>query len=176
MQKVIKYTIFKTKWGYFGLAGTEFALCRTHLPEPEHEKVKSQLLKNLSSINRASNIECNKRLFKAIQEQIIAYFEGTCVNFSPALPLILDGFSDFARQVLATCRNIEFGRTISYGQLAKMAGRPGSARAVGGVMAKNPLPLLIPCHRIIRSDGKIGGFYATGGTTLKKRLLLHEKR
>ena len=165
MQKVIKYVIFKTKWGYFGLAGTEYVLCRTQLPGPKPEKIKSLLLKSF----RHSQLD--KTFFKTLQEQIATYFEGACVNFSRDVPLGLDGFSSFGISVLTACRGIEFGQTITYGQLAKKSGRPAASRAVGSVLAKNPLPLIIPCHRIIRSDGKLGGFSARGGITLKKRML-----
>ncbi|MFH1883865.1 MAG: methylated-DNA--[protein]-cysteine S-methyltransferase [Planctomycetota bacterium] len=175
MQKVIKCVVFKTKWGYFGLAGTEYALYRTQLPGPKPEKIKSILLKNLPIPNRVSSIEFDKTFFRPLQEQIAAYFEGACVNFSRDIPLALDGLSSFGISVLTTCRDIEFGQTITYGRLAKKSGRPNASRAVGSVLAKNPLPLLIPCHRVIRSDGKLGGFSAPGGTNLKKRLLLHEK-
>jgi len=181
MQKVIKYAIFKTKWGYFGLAGTEKGLLRTHLPLPDAEKVKYQLLRNSSLVNgessiehRVSRIEFDRTLFNTLQKQIIAYFEGTYVNFDPNIPIVLDGFSTFARRVLTACRNIGFGQTISYGQLAQKIRRPAAARAVGRVMANNPLPLIIPCHRVIRSDGRIGGFSAQGGTKLKNRLLQFE--
>jgi len=178
MQKTIKYTIFNTKWGYFGLAGTAHALCRTQLPGLKPEKIKSLLLTNLlapnqdSSIkNRDSRIEFDKTYFKTLQEQITAYFEGSCVNFSPDIPLILDGFSSFGTSVLKTCREITFGQTITYGQLAKKSGRSNASRAVGNALARNPLPLIIPCHRVVRSDGKLGGFSAPGGTALKKRML-----
>ncbi|HUU18972.1 MAG TPA: methylated-DNA--[protein]-cysteine S-methyltransferase [Sedimentisphaerales bacterium] len=169
MQKVIKYTIFKTKWGYFGLAGTEHALCRTQLPGPKPEKIKSMLLKNFR------HPQLDKTFLRTLQEQITAYFEGAYINFSRDVPLVLDGFSSFGISVLTACRTIEFGQMITYGQLAKKSGRPNASRAVGSTLAKNPLPLIIPCHRIIRSDGKLGGFSALGGVNLKKRLLLHEK-
>ena len=170
MQKVIKYVIFKTKWGYFGFAGTEYGLCRTQLPGPKSEKIESLLLKNLPVAR------LDKTFFKTLQEQITAYFEGTYINFNWDTPLALDGFSSFGISVLTTCRVIEFGQTISYGQLAKKSGRPNASRAVGSALAKNPLPLLIPCHRIIRSDGKLGGFSATGGVTLKKKMLELERK
>jgi len=165
MQKVIKYVIFKTKWGYFGLAGTEYALCRTQLPGPKPEKIKSLLLKNFH------NPQLDKTFLRTLQEQITAYFEGVCMNFSRDVPLALEGFSSFGISVLDACRAIEFGQTITYGQLAKKSGRPAASRAVGSVLAKNPLPLIIPCHRVIRSNGKLGGFSAPGGVTLKKRML-----
>ncbi|MHC4604503.1 MAG: methylated-DNA--[protein]-cysteine S-methyltransferase, partial [Planctomycetota bacterium] len=162
MQKALKYTIFKTKWGYFGLAGTEYGLCRTHLPGPEPEKIKSQLLKNSALLNRVSRIEFDKIFFKATQERIAAYFDGAYVNLRN-ISIVLDGFSFFVTSVLTACRNIGFGQTISYSGLAKKLGQPAAARAVGAALAKNPLPLIIPCHRVVRRDGKIGGFSATGG-------------
>ncbi len=170
MQKVTRYTIFKTKWGYFGLAGTELGLLRTCLPGPEFGKIKSQLLENLCAARY------DKALFKVLREQITAYFDAAYVNFDKDIPIILDGFGLFAMQVLDACRDIGFGETISYAGLAEKIGRVGAARAVGGALAKNPLPLIVPCHRVVRSDGKIGGFSAAGGITLKKRMLLHEQQ
>jgi methylated-DNA-[protein]-cysteine S-methyltransferase len=168
MKKEAKYTIFNTKWGYFGLAGTDSGLCRTQLPGANREKIKSLLLKNLPSC------QFDKNFLKPLQEQIAAYFEGTCVKFDSNIPLFLNGFSPFGTSVLAACRNIGFGQTTTYGQLAKKSCSPNASRAAGSVLAKNPLPLIIPCHRIIRNDGKLGGFTSPGGITLKKRLLSHE--
>ena len=170
MQKVIKYTIFKTKWGYFGLAGTEYGLCRTQLPGPNSEKIKSLLLKNMPAA------QFDKTFFKVLAEQITAYFEGAHVNFGRDIPLVLDGLSSFSISVLTACRDIELGQTITYGRLAKKSGRPNASRAVGSALAKNPLPLIIPCHRVVRSDGKLGGFSAPGGVTLKKKMLELERK
>ena len=169
MQKTIRYTVFRTKWGYFGLASTEKGLLRTHLPLPKPQSVKRRLLKGLPAPRY------DRTLFNTLQKQIIAYFEGTYVDFDPDIPIVLDGFSQFAIRVLTACRKISFGQTISYGRLAKKARSPAAARAVGHVMADNPLPLIIPCHRVIRSDGRIGGFSAPGGTKLKTRLLQLER-
>jgi len=187
MQKVIKYTIFKTKLGYFGLAGTtrlsstlrlrpeesssksEYGLLRTCLPLSNLESTKSRLLTTLE----APRFE--KRLFKTVQDQITAYFEGTCANFSPDIPIVLDGLGLFARRVLTACRCIKFGQVVTYSALAKKLGRPAAARAVGNALAKNPLPLIIPCHRVIRSDGQFGGFSAPGGMGTKAMLLKHEQ-
>lgn len=169
MQKAIKYTIFKTKWGYFGLFGTEYALCRTQLPGPKPEKIKSLLLRNMPSA------KFDKRFFRPLQEQINNYFQGAYVDFRN-IPIELVGLSSFFSSVLTACRNVGFGRTITYAGLARKLNRPAAARAVGNALAKNPLPLIIPCHRIVRSDGKIGGFSAAGGTDLKEKLLQHEKK
>ena len=170
MQKVAKYVIFQTKWGRFGLAGTESALCRTCLPGPKPGRIKSQLLKNLPAA------QFDKTFFKTLQEQIIAYFEGARIDFSPDIPVLLDGFSTFGRSVLTTCRKIKPGRTITYGALAKKIGRPAASRAVGSTLAKNPLPLIIPCHRVLRTDGGLGGFSAPGGIVLKEKMLELERQ
>ena len=170
MQKVRKYVIFKTKWGYFGLAGTESGLCRTQLPGPDPKKIESRLLKNFPGA------QFDETFFKILQERIASYFEGSCVNFSPDIPVVLDGFGSFSSKVLTACRKIEFGQRISYCGLAAKAGRPAASRAVGNALAKNPLPLIIPCHRVLRTDGKMGGFSAPGGITYKKRLLALEQK
>lgn len=165
MQKVTKYVVFETKWGYFGLAGTESGLCRTYLPGPGLATIKSQLLEDFPGAR------LDRTFWQALQEQIAAYFEGARVDFSPNVPLVLDGVGDFSRCVLTACRNVQFGQVITYRELARKSGRPAASRAVGGALARNPLPLIIPCHRIIRADGKLGGFSAPGGIKLKQRML-----
>lgn len=170
MEKTLKYVIFKTKWGYFGMAGNESALYRTQLPETEYKKIESRLLKNLP------DAQFDKTYFKMLQKQIAAYFEGSCINFNSNLPIILDGLGVFSQKVLTTCRKIEFGQKISYAGLAKKAGRPAASRAVGNALAKNPLPLIIPCHRVLRTDGTMGGFSAPGGISLKRKMLTLEQK
>jgi methylated-DNA-[protein]-cysteine S-methyltransferase len=165
----MKYVIFRTKWGYFGLAGNESGLCRTQLPLPEREKIETLILKNLPEA------EFDKSYVKNTQEQIIAYFEGNHINFGPEIAVSVNGLQGFSNRVLTACRTIGFGQQITYAGLAKKLKSPAASRAVGNALAKNPLPLIIPCHRVIRSDGKLGGFSAPGGIGLKKRLLQHEK-
>ncbi len=170
MQKVIKYSVFRTKWGFFGLAGTESVLYRTHLPGPEQEKIRCRLIQGFTQP------VYNKNYFKLIQEQIAAYFEGCWIDFASDIPVAIDYLGQFSRQVLHTCMSVEFGRTVTYSGLAEASGRPAASRAVGNILAKNPLPLVIPCHRVVRIDGGIGGFTAPGGTALKIRLLEHEQQ
>jgi methylated-DNA-[protein]-cysteine S-methyltransferase len=161
----VYYTIFNTEWGCFGLAATEDGLIRTHLPIPNHEKVKVNLLKNFPAARY------NQQLFNTLQRQIIAYFKGVRINFSADVPLVLDGLSPFAQRVLTACRKIQFGQTVSYLGLAKKIRCPAGSRAVAGALARNPLPLIIPCHRVICSNGSLGGFSASGGVNLKKKML-----
>jgi methylated-DNA-[protein]-cysteine S-methyltransferase len=185
MQKTIKYTIFKTRWGYFGLAATNNGLLRTCLPLSNPEKVKRWILTSFvgrvpsiefrasrvhRSFGEGGSIEFDNDLFRQVQERITAYLEGARVDFRD-VPVVLYGFGLFTKRVLTACRDIGFGRIVTYSRLAEMAGKPGAARAVGGVMAKNPLPLIIPCHRVICADGSMGGFSAMGGVNLKKKML-----
>ena len=161
----LKYAVFNTEWGFLGLIGTENLLLRTHLPISNRKKLESRLLKNLESAR------FDPDYLVSLQQQITSYFEGNYVNFNGSVRLGLDNFTPFTQAVLRACRKIKFGQTTTYGQLAQQSSHPKAARAIGQAMAKNPLPLIIPCHRIIRSDGKCGGFSASGGIKLKQRLL-----
>ena len=82
--------------------------------------------------------------------------------------------TDFENKVWNEIIKIPFGKTITYKQIAENIGRPNSARAVANACGKNPHPIKIPCHRVIRSDGKLGGYSAPGGTAAKRRLLKEE--
>lgn len=87
------------------------------------------------------------------------------------IPVALNDATPFQRRVLQQCRRIRYGQTITYGQLAVKAGYPQAARAVGGVMARNRVPLMIPCHRVVGSSGTLRGYSGCGGTAMKRRLL-----
>ncbi len=83
--------------------------------------------------------------------------------------------TDFQHDVWKALIKIPYGETCTYAQVAKMSGHPNAVRAVANAIGKNPLPPIIPCHRVIRSDGKIGGYSAKGGIAAKRRLLSKEK-
>jgi methylated-DNA-[protein]-cysteine S-methyltransferase len=88
-----------------------------------------------------------------------------------AVPLDLGKAQPFDRRVYEAARSIQPGSTRTYGELAAEVGEPGEARAVGAAMARNPVPLVIPCHRVVAADGRLGGFSAPGGVATKRRLL-----
>lgn len=108
-------------------------------------------------------------LFDLASQQLEEYFSGIRKEFS--LPLDCRGFSTFQAAVLQACAAIPYGSTKTYGQLAANVGKPKAARAVGLVMAGNPLPIIIPCHRVIGSDRKLRGYAAPGGLETKTWLL-----
>jgi methylated-DNA-[protein]-cysteine S-methyltransferase len=168
MTNAVKYTIFKTRWGYFGLAADNKGLMRTVLPCSDRKTSQKHLLAGLK------NAHYDKNLLKSLQGKIIGYFNGRTVQFNGRVPLDLDGMPAFTRKVLAACRKIPLGGTVSYSQLARMVGSPRAARAVGNALAKNPIPLIIPCHRVIRCNGSIGGFSATARTTSAGKTLKYE--
>jgi methylated-DNA-[protein]-cysteine S-methyltransferase len=101
------------------------------------------------------------------------YAAGKRIDFS-MLALDLQGVGDFHRQIYEAARRVGWGETVTYGELARRVGSPGAARAVGQAMGRNPIPLIIPCHRVLASGHKIGGFSAFGGAVTKTRLLALE--
>ena len=109
-------------------------------------------------------------LLLAAEEQLLAYFDGMLRSFS--LPAAAKG-TPFQKQCWDALLAIPYGETMTYGQLAKMIGRPGAVRAVGMAAHRNPLPILIPCHRLIGSGGRLTGY--AGGIPLKEALLQLEQ-
>ncbi len=172
MEKGLKYAIFKTEWGFFGLLADNNKLLRTVLPMRSFQITKKYLLVGMVGLTRE-----DKRLFYELQKSIRNYYKGTYVDLNKSfLSITYPVFGSFACKVIKVCKLIPVGRTLTYSQVAKKAGFPKAARAVGNVLAKNSLPLLIGCHRVVRADGKIGNFSAPGGARMKKKMLEHEKR
>jgi len=113
----------------------------------------------------------DKAPFKEVIRQLEAYFAGRLQEFD--LSLVLDG-TEFQQLVWRNLQKIPYGETTSYGQLAKRIGKPEASRAVGLANGSNPIPIIIPCHRVIGSNGDLTGF--GGGLPLKKKLLALESR
>jgi methylated-DNA-[protein]-cysteine S-methyltransferase len=106
-------------------------------------------------------------------ERLQAYASGARDDFLD-VEVDLGSRTWFQRRVLGLCRKIPFGQTLTYGELAVRADRPGAARAVGQCMAANPIPLVIPCHRVVAANGLLGGYSAPGGVDVKRHLLALE--
>lgn len=107
--------------------------------------------------------------FARLTTQLGEYFAGDRSEFD--LPLDPPPMSSFAAAVLNETAHILYGQTETYGQIAQHIGRPAAARAVGQALGANPLAILIPCHRVLASDGSLGGYSAPGGVAVKQRLL-----
>ena len=113
-----------------------------------------------------------KRWSEIARKELAAYFAGRLKRFAARCDL--DGLTPFTRAVLKITARIPYGEARSYQWLAGQLGKPRASRAVGNVLARNPIPVIIPCHRVVRSDGSIGGFAL--GPGWKKRLLALEKQ
>ena len=108
--------------------------------------------------------------FADVADLCRAYFNRSAADFGD-LPCDLSTVGPFARRILTTCRAIPYGQTRTYTQLALMAKEDGKQRAAAQALGANPIPLVIPCHRVVAAGGGLGGFTAAGGVDLKKRLL-----
>ena len=129
----------------------------------------NKIVKILIDSDVSYNDEPNEVLLET-QKQIEEYFAGKRTEFN--FPIEVDG-TDFRKDVLFAMKSIPFGETWSYSDLAINSGHPNASRAVGTVCKNNPLPLIIPCHRVIKKSGDIGFF--NGGVEMKKALLKIEK-
>lgn len=164
----MKYAITATAWGPVLFASRGRRLCRLLLPLRRTADAHSLARRQWA------DAEYSAELLPKLQTQLQNYFDGGCLDFQVRIDLGSE--STFQREVTQACRTIPFGETLTYGQLADLAGYPGAARAVGSVMANNLIPLVIPCHRVVAAGGKLGGFSAPGGSNTKKRLLQLEAR
>ncbi|OHV78979.1 methylated-DNA--[protein]-cysteine S-methyltransferase [Rhizobium sp. LCM 4573] len=165
--KAHHYHIFETAGGYCGIAWSEAGITRFQLPTSSEQSTERLLLRRVPKA-------VPNRPTPPVADAIAAvkrYFQGEQMDFS-AVRLDLEGQDEFFRKIYAAARRIGWGNTTTYGALAKEIGAgPETARDVGQAMAKNPVALIIPCHRVLAAGGKIGGFSAPGGSSAKMRML-----
>ncbi len=157
----IKYAVFATSMGWVGVLGSDKGLLCIALPQRSAKQARHLLGESLDCAVRPG--DCFGDLIGRLQ----TYFNGGKVTFSDELDL--SRATPFQRRVWEVTRLIPCGETRSYAWVAKQVGRPRAARAVGQAMARNSLPIIIPCHRVLTSDGKLGGF--SDGVEMKRRLL-----
>jgi methylated-DNA-[protein]-cysteine S-methyltransferase len=166
----IVWTVVDTDIGPLLLAATDEGLVNVVFHATD--TVRDKALERLASRLGTEPVEApgSPLLAEAIR-QVEAYFAGERHDFE--LPLDWSLISGFNRQVLrALASGVRFGQVVGYGDLAGRVGRPGAAQAVGVAMGSNPLPVVVPCHRVVESDGGIGGF--GGGLETKRKLLALE--
>jgi methylated-DNA-[protein]-cysteine S-methyltransferase len=165
----MRYCLFETAAGRVGLAWSERGLTRLQLPESSRAATEKRLRGRSSETHAAEPPPKVKKAIEALER----YFGGKSVDLSP-LALDLTGVGEFHRRIYEATRRIGWGETTTYGELARQVGTPGAARAVGQAMGRNPIPIIVPCHRVLASGRKIGGFSAFGGAVTKTRLLALE--
>jgi methylated-DNA-[protein]-cysteine S-methyltransferase len=161
------YRTVDSPLGSLLLVATERGLTRVAYETQDHDRVLADLAATVSPrILRAP------RRLDAAARELDEYFAGTRHAFD--LPLELTTTGAFRRAVQLLLPTIGYGRTVSYTELAALAGRPGAVRAVGTACATNPLPVVVPCHRVLRNDGSLGGYL--GGLDAKRALLQLESQ
>lgn len=148
------------------LAATEVGLVRIALaPEPEDE-----VLGRLADAISPRIVRAPHPALDAARAELDAYFRGALTTFTVPLDRRLS--HGFRRAVLDATAAIPYGATATYAQVAAAAGSPRAVRAAGSALATNPLPIIVPCHRVLRADGTVGAYL--GGTTMKERILAME--
>ena len=158
---MIEYTTFNSPIGKIYIAAVKEGVVKISFSNESPQELENYCQKRLGSeVHQGSDFT------KYAKQQILKYLEGKSQSLDfPVIHLN----SPFRQKVLEAERNIPYGETRSYGEVAKMVNNPRASRAVGSANAENPLPLYFPCHRIITSNGKLGGF--GGGLNVKQYLL-----
>jgi methylated-DNA-[protein]-cysteine S-methyltransferase len=163
------HSLFDTEFGTCGLGWNARGLTRVQLPEADRSATERRLQAGRAHSHPTEPPPPIRKVTAMLQ----SYFAGARIDFSP-IALDLGGVGSFYRKVYEAARSIGWGQTTSYGELARQAGYPNGARAVGQALGRNPVPIIVPCHRVLASGGKAGGFSAFGGARTKMRLLALE--
>ncbi|MGA2367716.1 MAG: methylated-DNA--[protein]-cysteine S-methyltransferase [Dehalococcoidia bacterium] len=145
------YTLMHTRWGWVGALFTEKGLRKLTFPVGSEVEAKKCLKIDDSC---TSYVEATK--FRELEKQLVNYFNGRPTRFDCGLDL--SGSTQFQRDVWKTVADIPYGQMKSYKWVADKMGRKNACRAVGQALARNPVPIIIPCHRVIRKNGTPGGF------------------
>ncbi|HVU77437.1 MAG TPA: methylated-DNA--[protein]-cysteine S-methyltransferase [Gaiellaceae bacterium] len=152
----VRYDVFESPVGELHLAQTDRGLCRISYVGDDWEDV----------LARQFGVRVLRSPLDEVRRELDEYFEGERKAFD--LPIDLR-VAPFHADVLRELARVPYGQTDTYGSLARKAGRPGAARAVGTVMNRNPIPIVLPCHRIVGASGALVGY--AGGLEVKQRLL-----
>ena len=157
-------SIFPTAIGWFGLLGNSKGLSRMVFAHPSAKAAK-QALGELAA--GADEDDWSPQLRKKLEN----YAAGRKVSFDDVKIVRQRPLTEFQERVVEIVRSIPRGETLTYGEVAQLAGSPGAARAVGSVMSSNPVPVIVPCHRVVGACGSLGGFSAAGGIRTKQWML-----
>ncbi len=160
----MKYTTVETDLGTFALFARADYLSRLDLYKCDCDETRARIAADLPD---ATEIP---RLFPDLAKSLCSYAQGTVVDFDTHVDLT--ALPPFTSLVLTEIRRIPYGRLMSYGTIARLLGCPHAARAVGQALKRNPIPVVIPCHRVVRDDGTLGGFDM--GQDMKTKLLALE--
>lgn len=165
----LRFALFETPIGVCGIAWTARGIAALQLPESGVEATRRRLLRGCpGAIESVADDNARKAI-----DGVVALLQGEPLDLRD-IALDDSGVPPFHRRVHAIARSIDPGTTLSYGEVAARLGEPGAARAVGQALGRNPFAIIVPCHRVLAADGRIGGFSAGGGAATKRKILAIE--
>lgn len=174
--KKAAYCLFETSLGTCGIAwreiadsGSQAVVTAVQLPEATVQGTESRIARKAGSNQRSAP----PPEIAEVIEKIRKHLQGEVQDLR-SVPVDLENVDPFFRQIYEATRQIPPGQTRTYGEIAKAVGQPAAAQEVGQAMAKNPMPIIVPCHRVSAAGGKLGGFSAPGGPATKAKLLALE--
>lgn len=160
---MIRWGVFDTPFGPAFLAASARGVVRLRWGVEDPEPAAAELRESFP----LWGVEREPEALEDAAEQLLDYFAGSSHGFD--VEVDLTGTTTFQREVLTAVREVPYGETVTYGELAERLDRPGAGRAVGSALGENPVPIVVPCHRVVRADGRVGGY--TAGTGYKEQLL-----
>jgi len=176
----MEYGLVKTNIGWCGVICTDRGVRNIIIGVSSRKKARNLILKKLPALFASHQSRSNplprqstSGIASIVLLKIKKYASGARMNFS-SIKLDRSNLTCFKKDVFRVVRAIPYGRTMSYKDVAKKIGSPKACRAVGRALARNPLPIIIPCHRVIGSNGELRGFSTPGGIDIKRKLLLME--
>jgi methylated-DNA-[protein]-cysteine S-methyltransferase len=165
-------SVFPSNLGWFGLLGRGKRLALVMVGHASADEIRRRARRQAVELRFSAAMD-ERDWHPALRQRLERYCLGERDEFDDILLDLAEG-TKFQKRVLEITRRIKYGKTMSYGQLAAKAGYPRAARAVGTVMSSNRFPIVVPCHRVVASGGKTGGYTSPQGVNLKLRLLALE--
>ena len=173
-ETAFRLSVFLTDFGWLGLLGHGQKTAVLTIGHVSADQAREAIARKLAVDNGEEALPAVEfDWFPQLRQRLESYAHGEPVDFSDC-EIEKRPQTPFQKRVLALTRRIRYGTTVTYGQLAERAGAPRAARAVGSVMASNRVPMIVPCHRVVATGGKLGGFSAPQGISLKQQLLAME--
>ena len=173
MSATVEFALFETPIGRCGIAWDGDAVEGVQLPEQRVADTRRRLHDRFDGPAGHAVEGTPPHAIQDAIDRMVASLRGEADDLVD-VPLDLDALPPFQRKVFEVVRTIPAGETLSYGEVAAAAGSPGAARAVGQALGQNPFPIVIPCHRVLAAGGRIGGFTAQGGVSVKAKMLAAE--
>lgn len=161
------FALFDTPIGTCAVAWSGRGIAGLQLPEPTPAATRARVKRRWPDAVEAAFVPAGVQ--RAL-DRVQSLLSGDAVDLAD-IPLDLEAAPDFHRKVYEMARTIPPGRTMTYGEIAKRLGRPRESREVGQALGRNPVAIIVPCHRVLGADGKMGGFSANGGVSTKRRML-----